>query len=62
VWHEKRWVSVSYDAIRRFSKGETMPQFVMNNPRPIPGLDALLGMRVHRTDATWSLVSYDEQV
>ncbi|MDR5751413.1 MULTISPECIES: sel1 repeat family protein [unclassified Caballeronia] len=61
VWHEKQWASVSYDAIRRFSKGETMPQLVVNNRRPIPGLDALLGMRVHRIDAIWSLVSYDEQ-
>ncbi|MDR5751412.1 MULTISPECIES: sel1 repeat family protein [unclassified Caballeronia] len=34
VWHEKQWVSVSYDAIRRIRKGETMPQLVVNNPPP----------------------------
>jgi hypothetical protein len=60
VWCDKHWVAVSYDATRRFRKGETMPQLVMDNPRPIPGLDALLGMRVHCTNATWSLVSYDQ--
>jgi hypothetical protein len=37
-----------------------MPQLVMNDPRPIPGLDAVLGMRVHRTDAEWSLQAYSD--
>jgi TPR repeat protein len=62
VWCDKYWASVSYDATQRFGKGETMPQLVMNTPRIIPGLDALLGMRVHRTNGTWSLVSYSNEV
>jgi uncharacterized protein len=49
------------EAMRRFSKGETMPQLVLNDPRIIPGLDWLLGMRTHKTNREWSLVSYDEQ-
>jgi uncharacterized protein len=61
VWCDKHWVSVSYDATRHFRKGETMPQLVMDDRRPIPFLDMLLGMRKHRTHADWSLVSYDEQ-
>jgi hypothetical protein len=38
-----------------------MPQLVMDNPRPIPGLDALLGMRKHRTDMEWTLKAYADQ-
>ena len=60
VWCDKSWASVSYDATQRFRKGETMPQLVMDDRRPIPFLDTLLGMRKHRTNADWSLVSYDE--
>jgi hypothetical protein len=33
----------------------------MDNRRPIPFLDTLLGMRKYRTNADWSLVSYDDQ-
>jgi hypothetical protein len=49
------------EATRRFSKGETMPHLVLNDPRIIPGLDWLLGMRTHKTNREWSLVSYGEQ-
>jgi len=41
------------------SKGEIMPRLVIRNPRRIPWLDALLGMRAYSTDATWTLVSYN---
>ncbi|OLL27346.1 hypothetical protein BTH42_33100 [Burkholderia sp. SRS-W-2-2016] len=61
VWCDKYWVSVSHDATRRFRKGETMPQLVMDDRRPVPFLDPLLGMRKQRTNADWSLVSYDDQ-
>jgi TPR repeat protein len=61
VWCDRRWASVSYDATRRFRKGETMPQLVMDDRRPIPLLDTLFGMRKYRTDADWSLVSYDKR-
>jgi TPR repeat protein len=61
MWCDKHWASISYDATQHFKKGQTMPQLVMNNPRPIPFLDALLGMRVHRTHGTWSLVSYNDE-
>ncbi|NIE68008.1 sel1 repeat family protein [Burkholderia sp. Ax-1719] len=61
VWCDKRWASVSYEATQRFRKGETMPQFAMDDRRPIPFLDTLLGMRKFRTNADWSLVSYDER-
>jgi uncharacterized protein len=33
----------------------------MDDRRPVPFLDTLLGMRKHRTNADWSLVSYDDQ-
>ena len=49
------------EATRRFSKGETMPQLAMDNPRSIPGLDALLGMRKYRTDRAWTLKAYADQ-
>jgi TPR repeat protein len=61
IWCDRHWASVSYDATRRFRKGETMPQLVMDNRRPIPFLDTLLGMRKYPTNADWSLVSYDDQ-
>jgi TPR repeat protein len=61
VWCDRRWTSVSYEATRHFSKGETMPQLVMDNRRPIALIDTLLGKRKYSTDADWSLVSYDEQ-
>jgi hypothetical protein len=61
LWCDRQWASVRPEATRQFTKGETMPQLVMNNPRLIRGLDALLGMRVHRIDATWSLVSYNDR-
>ncbi len=61
VWCDKHWVAVSYDATRRFRKGETMPQLVMDDRRPIALLDTLFGMRKYSTNADWSLVSYDEQ-
>lgn len=49
------------EATRRFSKGETMPHLVLNDPRIVPGLDWLLGVRTHKTNREWSLVSYDER-
>ncbi|MEM5310143.1 sel1 repeat family protein [Paraburkholderia sp. JHI869] len=61
VWCDHHWASVSYEATRHFRKGETMPQLVMDNRRPVALLDTLLGMRQYRTDANWSLVSYDER-
>jgi hypothetical protein len=61
VWCDKHWASVSYDATQRFRKGETMPQLVMDDRRPIALLDTLFGMRKHRTNANWSLVSYSDE-
>jgi hypothetical protein len=37
-----------------------MPQLVMDDRRPIALLDTLFGMRKHRTNADWSLVSYSD--
>ena len=62
VWCDHRWASFGDTARGRFRKGETMPQLALNDRRVIPGLDRLLGMRVHHANANWSLVSYDEQV
>jgi uncharacterized protein len=62
LWTVSQFAGVSYDATRRFRKGETMPQLVLNDPRPIPGLDALLGMRKHRSDREWTLKAYIDQV
>ncbi|MDR5751376.1 sel1 repeat family protein [Caballeronia sp. LZ024] len=61
LWTVKQFADVSYDATRRFRKGETMPQLVMNNSRLIPGLDALLGMRKFRRDSEWTLKAYVEE-
>ncbi|RAR51919.1 hypothetical protein C7401_13582 [Paraburkholderia unamae] len=61
MWCDRHWASVSHEATRHFRKGETMPQLVLDDRRPVPFLDSLLGMRKHRTNADWSLVSYDEQ-
>jgi tetratricopeptide (TPR) repeat protein len=60
IWTVQQFAPVCLDATRHFRKGETMPQLVMNDPRPIPGLDTLLGMRVHRTNAEWSLQAYSD--
>jgi hypothetical protein len=62
LWTVSQFAGVSYDATRRFRKGETMPQLVLNDPRPIPGLDTLLGMRKHRSDREWTLKAYIDQV
>ena len=61
VWCVRGFASVSYDATRRFRKGETMPPLALKDPRPIPGLDWLLGMRVYRTNEEWSLKAYVEE-
>ncbi|MDR5751500.1 MULTISPECIES: DUF6396 domain-containing protein [unclassified Caballeronia] len=61
LWTVRQFADVSYDATRRFKKGETMPQLVMNDPRLIPGLDALLGMRKFRSDSEWTLKAYVEE-
>jgi uncharacterized protein len=61
VWCDRRWASASHDAIRHVRKGETMPQVAINVPLPVRLLDALLGMRVEYTHATWSLVSYPDK-
>jgi len=50
------------EATRRFSKGETMPHLVLNEPRIIAGLDWLLGMRTHKTAREWSLKAYIDRV
>ncbi|HEX7934054.1 MAG TPA: sel1 repeat family protein [Paraburkholderia sp.] len=49
------------EATRRFSKGETMPHLVLNDPRIVPGLDLLLGMRTHKTNREWSLKAYIDE-
>lgn len=61
VWCAKEWIAFNPKATRRIGKGETMPALTISNPRSVPGLDALLGMRTHRTPVTWSLVSHDGQ-
>jgi uncharacterized protein len=61
LWTVRQFADVSYDATRRFRKGETMPQLVMNDPRPIPGRDALFGMRKHRSNREWTLKAYIDQ-
>jgi uncharacterized protein len=62
LWTVQQFAGVSYDATRRFRKGETMPQLALNDPRPIPGLDWLLGMRKYRSDREWTLKAYTDQV
>jgi uncharacterized protein len=61
VWCVRGFASVSYDATRRFRKGETMPALALKDPRPIPGLDWLLGMRAYRTTEEWSLKAYVDE-
>jgi len=61
IWSDGRWADRNLEATCRFRKGETMPQLAMKNPRPIPGLDALLGMRIYRTNAHWRLVAYTDE-
>jgi hypothetical protein len=61
IWSDGRWADRNLEATCRFRKGETMPQLAMKNPRPIPGLDALLGMRIYRTNARWRLVAYTDE-
>jgi TPR repeat protein len=61
VWRAKQWAGFSPDATRRIGKGEIMPRLTITQPRAIPGLDALLGMRQHHTDVTWSLVAYSDE-
>ncbi|TDV35667.1 hypothetical protein C7405_105157 [Paraburkholderia caballeronis] len=58
VWCIRQFASTWLEATRYFAKGEIMPPLVVNNPRLIPGLDALLGMRVYRLEWAWSLKSY----
>ncbi|CAE6823896.1 hypothetical protein R69927_05617 [Paraburkholderia domus] len=38
-----------------------MPPLVMNNPRTVPALDSLLGIRQHRSEVEWKLISSDDQ-
>ncbi len=61
IWSDQTWAERNPEATCRFRKGETMPQLALRNPRPIPGLDALLGMRIHRTNAHWSLMAYTDE-
>jgi uncharacterized protein len=61
VWCNRQWVSICYEATRHIRKGETMPQLVIDKRRPLPFLDTLLGMRKHRINADWSLVSYTDE-
>ncbi|WP_254369010.1 SEL1-like repeat protein [Paraburkholderia phenazinium] len=61
VWRAKQWAGFSPDATQRIGKGEIMPRLTITQPRAIPGLDALLGMRQHHTDVTWSLVAYSDE-
>jgi uncharacterized protein len=41
---DERWASVSYDATQRFRKIATVTQLAIDDRRPIPFLDSLLGM------------------
>ena len=61
VWCAKQWAGLSPDATQRIGKGKVMPRLTINQPRAIPGLDALLGMRRHHADATWCLVAYSDE-
>ncbi|MCA8012653.1 sel1 repeat family protein [Burkholderia vietnamiensis] len=62
IWSVRHVSRVCLEATRYVSKGEIMPPLAVDNPRPLPGLDALLGMRVHSTDEVWRLESYDRRV
>jgi TPR repeat protein len=61
VWCAKEWTGLTADATQRIGKGAIMPRLTINQPRAIPGLDALLGMRQHHTDATWTLIAYTDE-
>jgi TPR repeat protein len=61
VWCAKEWTGLTADATQRIGKGAIMPRLTVNQPRAIPGLDALLGMRQHHTDATWTLIAYTDE-
>ncbi|WP_245643967.1 SEL1-like repeat protein [Paraburkholderia oxyphila] len=61
IWSDRYWADRHPGATRHFTKGETMPKIALTTPRLIPVLDALFGMRIHWTNADWSLVAYDEQ-
>jgi hypothetical protein len=61
VWCAKQWAGFIPDATQRIGKREIMPRLTITQPRAIPGLDALLGMRQHHTDVTWSLVAYSDE-
>jgi hypothetical protein len=58
IWCLPHIARVNANATQRVSKGDVMPSYVLNNPRPIPGLDRLLGMREHVEVVEWQLVSY----
>ena len=45
------------EATPQFQKGETVP-YVLNDPRLIPSLDAVLATRRHRIDGRWALIAY----
>jgi hypothetical protein len=62
IWCVRPADEYSPAATRRFSKGDTMPQLAVDDPRFIPLLDSLLGMRIDRTDAHWRLKAYIEEV
>lgn len=62
VWSVRHVARVCLEATRYISKGEIMPPLAINNSRPIPGLDALLGMRARSTEETWRLESYDRRI
>jgi hypothetical protein len=61
VWCVQPFDIRNPEATRRFSKGETIPNLVLNDPRIIPGLDWLLGMRTHKTNMAWTLKAYVDQ-
>ncbi|CAE6729164.1 hypothetical protein R69927_02528 [Paraburkholderia domus] len=61
VWRVSYLPRTAPNAVLRLCKGDIMPPLVMNSPRMVPGLDSLLGMRQHRSEVEWKLISYDDQ-
>ncbi|WP_429411870.1 SEL1-like repeat protein [Paraburkholderia sp. GAS82] len=61
VWCVQPFDIRNPEATRRFTKGETIPTLGLNDPRIIPGLDWLLGMRTHKTNMAWTLKAYVDQ-
>ncbi|WP_456151704.1 SEL1-like repeat protein [Cupriavidus pauculus] len=58
-WCVPHVARIKPDATRYFKEGDVMPPLVYEDPRPIPGLDRLLGKRQRISDVGWQLISYD---